>query len=326
MQIINIVNNIEKLEKGCVLTIGNFDGVHRGHREIIGLARQEASKRGTKFVAMTFEPHPVAILRPDKLPQVLTPLLLKQHLLAECGVDCLIVLRDTQKLLSLSAEDFVFEFLVKKVRPSVVAEGEDFNFGADRTGSINSLRKLGGPGGFEVVEVGLKKVELPGGQKVRVSSTTVRYMIEAGHLAEAAVLLGRPYRLAGKIIAGCGRGKELGFPTLNMKRAKQVIPAEGVYAGFVEIADSEKEVCRAEEHKAAVFSIGQAKTFGEKHPLLIESHLLTDVPDDCAGRWMAIDFIEHIRPQHKFSTKQELSAQIAKDCERAKEILSMKIR
>ncbi|MBN2455528.1 MAG: bifunctional riboflavin kinase/FAD synthetase [Sedimentisphaerales bacterium] len=330
MKIIRRAQNLEQTlatpygEKGCVLTIGNFDGVHIGHREIIKLARQQASKKGTKFVAMTFEPHPVAILRPDKVPQVLTPLLLKQHLLAECGVDALIVLRDTHELLRLSAEDFFFEFLVKKVRPSVVVEGEDFNFGAGRTGNVNMLSQIGARKGIEVLEVPLKKVQLAGGQMVRASSTTIRYMLESGHVAEARILLGRAYRLAGKIVPGKGRGKELGFPTLNMDRStKQVIPTEGVYAGLVEIAESEEEACKVGAQKMAVFSIGQARTFGDEHPLLIEAHLLDGAGNNCFGKWMAMDFVQHIRRQHKFKSGRELSAQIAKDCERAKEILAM---
>jgi len=156
---------------------------------------------------------------------------------------------------------------------------------------------------------------------VRVSSTMIRYMLRSGNVADAAILLGRPYKLIGKIIPGKGKGKELGFPTLNMQKPEQIIPAEGVYAGFVEVADSEEKVCTEKTKIPAVFSIGQARTFGDEHPLLIEAHLLIKNANKTIGKWLAMDFVRFIRSQHKFASVQELSAQIAKDCEKAKKIL-----
>ena len=177
MKTIHGVSGLGRVTKSCVLSIGNYDGVHLGHRQILTAARQTATRRATELVVMTFEPHPVAILYPERAPKVLTPLGLKEHLLAQFDVDCLIVLKGNEGLLSLSPEDFVGRFLVENVRPSVVVEGDDFNFGVGRTGNIDTLRKLGDQKGFEVSVVEPKQIKLSTGQTVRVSSTIVRYML-----------------------------------------------------------------------------------------------------------------------------------------------------
>jgi riboflavin kinase/FMN adenylyltransferase len=316
------MGDLEKIKKGCVLTIGNFDGVHLGHQEILAAAKRIAQERAAELVAMTFEPHPVAILHPDRAPDVLTPLEIKTHLLAECGVDCLIVLQDSRTLLNLSPDDFVSRFLVENVRPSVVVEGHDFNFGLHRAGNIDTLRELSSEKGFEVCVIGPKEIKLSTGQTVRVSSTIIRYMLESGHVADAAAALGRPYRLMEKTIPGRGIGKKLGFPTLNMKKPTQVIPAEGVYAGFVKIGQTIEDVLACGEKIPAVYSIGQARTYGQEFPLLIEAHLLIENVGDLVGKYMAMDFVQRIRSQQKFKTPEDLSKQIAQDCEKAKEILS----
>ncbi len=317
MRTIGTLSELGQIEKGCVLTIGNFDGVHRGHQEILAAAGAAAKERGTELVAMTFEPHPVAILHPERAPGVLTPLELKASLLAECGVGSLVVLHSGGDLLSLSPEGFVRRFLVENVRPSLVVEGGDFNFGAAREGNIETLRKLGAENGFDVSVIEPKEIRLPTGQSVRVSSTLIRYMLESGHVADARQALGRPYRLVGEIIAGRGVGRKLGFPTLNMKKPRQVIPAEGVYAGFVRIGSGAADVLSGSEAIPAAYSIGQARTYGDDFPLLIEAHLLNETVGAAAGKFMAMDFIERIRSQHKFATPEDLSRQIAKDCEEA---------
>ncbi|MHC4889362.1 MAG: adenylyltransferase/cytidyltransferase family protein, partial [Planctomycetota bacterium] len=199
-----------KVEKGCVLTIGNFDGVHLGHQEILIAARQIAAKRGAELVVMTFEPHPLAVLHPHKRPGILTSLALKKRLLAQFGVDSLLVLKSTLELLSLSPEDFVERFIVKNIQPGVVVEGESFNFGCGRGGGVRTLQQLGAAKGFDVSVVGAKEVELSTGQTVTISSTLIRNMLESGRAADAALALGRPYRLIGQVVPGCGKGKQLG--------------------------------------------------------------------------------------------------------------------
>lgn len=325
MKIIENTTDLKGISRRCVLTIGNFDGVHLGHRRILKAAAKIATERGAEFIVMTFEPHPVAILYPEKAPGVLTPRLLKRHLLEQVGADHRLVLKTTRQVLELSPQEFVQRYLVDNIRPAVVVEGHDFNFGSERSGNIDTLQNLAHDKDFEVVVVDAKMVTLSTGQSVRVSSTMIRYMLESGHAADAAAALGRQYRLIGRIMAGRGRGGKLGFPTLNMERPEQIIPAEGVYAGLVSIADSYEQACAANQKSEAVFSIGQARTFGDEHPLLIEAHLLSKNPGDCKGKIMAMDFVEHIRGQHKFENEHRLAEQIAKDCETAKNILVREI-
>lgn len=322
MKVIDSSTNLSDIPKGCVLTIGNFDGVHLGHQEILTAAKRVAARKAVELIVMTFEPHPIAILQPQKTSGILTPLVLKKYLLAEFGVDCLCVLKSTRRLLQLSSQDFVEQFIVKNIQPNVVVEGESFNFGSGRTGGVHTLQKLGTEKGFEVSVIDAKEVKLSTGQTVKVSSTIIRNMLEAGKVADAAIALSRPHRLIGQVVPGHGKGKQLGFPTANLKPAQQIIPAEAVYAGCVEIADTEEEVCAAKEKVPAALSIGRAETFGGDNPLAIEAHILTDDVGDLHRKWLAMDFIERIRSQHKFETEKELSEQIAKDCEKAKQILA----
>jgi len=322
MQRISSVSQLEKVRKGCVLTIGNFDGVHVGHQQILAAAKEAAAQRETQLLVMTFEPHPLAVLRPEKAPGVLTPLALKERLLTELGADCILVVESTSELLSLSAEDFVRRFLVENIWPSLVVEGESFNFGSGRSGGISTLQELGVENGFDVSVVTAKEVALSAGRTVKVSSTIVRDLLANGDVADAAVALGRPYRLMERIIAGRGKGRRLGFPTANMKLPGQVIPAEGVYAGFAEVAETPDQLLSAKAKSPAALSIGTSATYGDKNPLLIEAHLLIDGVGRLYDKWLAMDFVERIRAQKKFKSESELSAQIAKDCKKVRTFLA----
>ena len=319
MRIAETVSQVNKA--GCVLSIGNFDGVHIGHQEILAVGKRIAAARKTEFVVMTFEPHPVVILQPHKGLGVLTPLGLKKQLLGRYGVDCLIVLPCDAGILSLSALDFVNRFIAGPIEPGVVVEGENFHFGAGRGGNVELLRRLGIVAGFEVVVVEPKAAGLTNGQ-VRSSSSLVRHLLEAGHVADAAIALGRSYRLYGQVIAGRGKGKRLGFATANIEPAEQIIPAEGVYAGFVAIAQSREQVCRAEAKQPAALSIGRSSTYGGENPLFVEAHLLEEDVGDLYGKYLAMDFVERLRSQQKFKTEKDLARQIAKDCEKAGKILT----
>ncbi|UCE99281.1 MAG: bifunctional riboflavin kinase/FAD synthetase [Planctomycetota bacterium] len=322
MKIIETTSDLKKIKPGCVLTIGNFDGVHIGHQVILANAKKNAAKRKAQLIVLTFEPHPVAILHPEKAPAVLTPLKLKTHLLEKSGVDCLVVLKDSAELLNLSPADFVDKFLARRIQPEVVVEGESFNFGSGRSGNVHTLNSLGQEKGFEVHIISTKQVKLSIGQSVKISSTIIRNLLETGKVADAAVALTRPYRLIGKVLPGQGKGKQLGFPTANLAPARQIIPAEGVYAGFVAVGDSEQQICSAEKKIPAAFSIGRSTTYGTENPLAVEAHLLIENVGDLVDKWMAMDFIERIRQQIKFETKSQLSAQIAKDCENVKQLLA----
>ena len=322
MKVYRSLTELQGIPERGVLTIGNFDGVHLGHREILNIAITLARRENVPLTVMTFEPHPVAILHPEKAPGVLTPLNLKLSLLAEYADMCVVVsLTDNRTLLDLSAEAFIDQVLMQYVRPSMVVEGHDFNFGANRKGNVRTLKEQGRKNGFAVQVVEPKQMTLSTGQSLRVSSTMIRYMLESGHVADAAVGLMRPYRLFGRVISGRGKGRELGYPTLNMERPGQVLPAEGVYAGYVQFSSKDEPVPSHEKPLPAVFSLGQASTFGDHHPLLIEAHLLRKYERDGRYPWMAMDFVKRLRSQHKYRTPEELARQIGKDCIAAKEAL-----
>jgi len=321
MKVIREISEWDEKESGCVLSIGNFDGVHVGHQLILEEAKKEASRRGTHLVAMTFEPHPVAVLHPEKNPGVLTPLEMKEYYLAGCGVDILVVLPSNRELLGLSPEEFVDGFLIQKIRPGIVFEGEDFNFGIGRSGGLDILCRLGDEKGFEVRIIDEKEITLSSGESVRASSSQIRNLLEAGNIYEAAGVLGRSYRLIGKVIKGYGKGKELGFGTANLEPVNQVIPAEGVYAGIVRLGEGIENLCGQGGAHFSAFSIGRCRTFGGYRPRLIEAHLLEEKVPDLIGRRMTMEFIKRLRGQQRFSSEAELITQIKKDCERAEQIL-----
>lgn len=321
MRIINTIEKIGNKLKGCCLTIGNFDGVHLGHKKIITVARQTAEKLDNcPVAAMTFDPHPAAILHPEKTPYVLTPLPLKKALLEASGIDYLIILKDSYGLLTLSPADFIDDFLVETIAPKVVIEGDDFHFGYGRSGSALVLQQFGKQMGFDVIIVEPEIVSL-GDSAARVSSTQVRHLLHCGGVADAAGMLGRPYRLMGKVVRGRGKGGELGYPTANIEPHEQIIPAEGVYAGFVSVADSIEDLCVLNQKIPAVFSLGRAKTFISDHPLLIEAHILDGKIDNLYGKYLAMDFVDFIRHQQRFENEEKLKEQIKNDCLMAKNIL-----
>jgi riboflavin kinase/FMN adenylyltransferase len=320
MQIFESLESLEKLEKGSVLTIGNFDGVHLGHQDIINAVKRTANSAPTAI--MTFDPHPVAILRPEKAPGVLTPMQLKKHLLEPFGIDSLIVIKDSINLLNLSPQDFIDKFLMKTAAPKVVVEGPNFNFGYGRSGDINTLTELGASRGFEVIEVPFRQLNRQDGSTLNCSSTSIRTNLEDGNVKDAAEMLSRPYRLIGKTVKGRGIGRVLGFPTANIDPLKQIIPAEGVYAGFVAVVDSLEQAAETTAKSPAAISIGRAKTFLTDHPLLLEAHILEENVEDLTDKWLAIDFIDKIRSQQRFDNQDLLKDQIAKDCNKAKQILA----
>lgn len=321
MRTIDKLEKIDKTLNGCCLTIGNFDGVHLGHQAIIRQARQIAGQLDNcPLVAMTFDPHPVAILHPEQIPRVLTPLPLRTALLEAAGVDYLVVLKDSYQMLTLSPQDFVEKFLMKTISPKAVVEGDDFHFGYGRSGDAKTLAHLGKTFGFDVTIVQAECMAIDD-ESIRVSSTLIRHLLHKGAIADAAKAISRPYRLMGNVIKGRGKGAELGYPTANIDPHDQIIPVDGVYAGFVSVADTLEELCRADQKIPAVFSLGRAKTFVSNHPLLIEAHLLDKKSDDLYGKYLAMDFIDFIRTQQRFKTPEKLIEQIAKDCRKAEDIL-----
>jgi len=327
MKVIRSISALRQVSPGCVLTIGNFDGLHIGHQQVVATAAKAAAKHNVELVALTFEPHPVAVLHPEKTPGVLTPLPLKEHLLAQLGVDCLCVLSSSVELLSLSAEDFVEKFLVRNISPLMVVEGEDFNFGYQRKGNVQRLLQMGSEKGFEVLIIDHRNVDLADSPAMRVSSTMIRNLLESGSVRDAGLALGRPYRLIGQVRPGHGKGRQLGFPTANLSVEKQIVPGDGVYAGFVRIGDDLGELLSAKEQIPAALSIGTARTLkrndsNRERPLLIEAHLLVDNVGELYDKWLAMDFVERLRGQMKFESENHLASQIAIDCQKAKQQLA----
>jgi riboflavin kinase/FMN adenylyltransferase len=326
MRIIKQIAKLKDIKKGCVLTIGNFDGVHIGHQAILSAVKRIAEQKQTEIVVMTFKPHPLGVLNPKKSPGTLTPPVLKEHLLAELGVGILFVAKSEPEILGLTAEDFVEQFILKGIRPSSIVEGEDFNFGRKRTGSVHTLQKLVEAKGIEVIIVKAEKAKLADGRTVEVSSTVIRNMVTKGKITDAATLLGRPYCLIGNIVPGRGKGTQLGFPTLNLAKPEQIIPAEGVYAGLVEIGDGEEQVCSTKQKIPAAFSIGRTTTYGANQSLLIEAHLLVENAEQFKSQWMSMGFIKRIRGQQKFETEKALAGQIGRDCRKAQQLLCNLVR
>jgi riboflavin kinase/FMN adenylyltransferase len=324
MKIIDKLEGIEREVQHCCLTIGNFDGVHLGHREIIRSAKQLSQTfAGSPVAVMTFDPHPAAILHPDRMPKVLTPFNLKAALLEQAGVDYMIVMKDNYQMLSLSPEDFVVKFLMKEIAPKAIIEGDDFHFGYGRSGNVQTLEHLAKQHNFNVTIVEPQQL-LVESASMRISSTMIRHLLHRGDVADAARALGRPYRLMGSVVKGRGKGTELGFPTANIDPHDQIVPAEGVYAGFVSLADNVDELLLKKQKSPAVFSLGRAKTFVSNHPLLIEAHLLDKSAGDLYGKFLAMDFVDFIRTQIRFESEERLKEQIAKDCQKAEVILSDK--
>jgi riboflavin kinase/FMN adenylyltransferase len=331
MKIIENIFDLKAIPKLCCLTIGNFDGVHIGHRKILSAAREQADKRAAELVVMTFDPHPVAILHPEMAPERLATPSLKLHLLEKAGADFIYLVKDSRQFLDLSPKDFVEQFLCRKIKPSVVVEGEDFYFGVNRTGNIHTLTYLGAEFGFEVIIVEPVAAKLSIGPSVKISSTLIRNLLLEGKVADAAICLGRPYRLIGQVTAGKGKGKRLGFPTANLDNSprcrsgaagiNQLIPAEAVYAATAEIGESEQDICQTVANLPAAISIGRAETYDNDNPLLVEAHLLVPDVSELHGKWMALDFVEKIRNQQKFKNEKQLADQIADDCKKVRRIL-----
>lgn len=291
-----------------VITIGNFDGVHLGHRALFEktLARAEAVE-GTS-VALTFEPHPMRVLRPAVNLPLITPMQQKLNLIAEMGIDIVLCIRFDEDFARLSADDFVDKLLVNRLGVAEVVVGYNFNFGRKGLGDLDLLQDKALQHGFKLhVESPVMIDERP------VSSTRVRQLVAARDLDCARKLLGRHYRIAGKVVTGHGRGgRLLGFPTANLKLVDELLPGAGVYAVLVEHSQGKLEL--------GVTNIGSNPTF-ENGGLHVETHLL-DFKGDLYGKDIFVNFVAHLRPEKKFNSASELAEQITQDVEQARRILA----
>ncbi len=289
-----------------IVTIGNFDGVHRGHQVIIQQAREDAAQRGTLAVAVTFDPHPVAVLRPDVAPRLLMTLGDRLSALSAAGLDATVVQRFSRDFASIEASDFVKDFIVDCLDTQKIVVGHDINFGRNRAGSTSLLVDEGAHYGFDVEVIRPVVVD-----DIVVHSSNVRQAVAAGDVALASRLLGRPHFVRGRCVKGDARGRDLGFPTVNLKAKTQLSPCDGVYATFA-LVDGRRV--------QAVTSIGSKPTFDGKETA-VEAHLF-DFDEDLYGANITIEFVERVRDQRKFDGADALVEQVHKDVEESRRILS----
>jgi riboflavin kinase/FMN adenylyltransferase len=290
------------------VTVGKFDGVHLGHLAILRDLRQLALEAQLATVAVTFDRHPAALFAPESAPADITGLAKRVELLSEAGVDATLVLPFTHELADYSPRKFVSDILVDTLHAQVVLVGHDFRFGAKASGDVGLLRTLGDEFGFSVVEV--DDVSCASGE--RVSSSRVRDMLLAGDVAGATEQLGRYPSVRGEVVHGAKRGRELGFPTANLSHdATGLIPADGVYAGWVTVND---------ERYPAAISVGTNPTFESGAERTVEAHLLA-VTIDLYGQILEVDFVSHLRPMVAYTGVDALIEQMRLDCDEARNVL-----
>ncbi|WP_119731942.1 MULTISPECIES: bifunctional riboflavin kinase/FAD synthetase [Thermomonospora] len=295
-----------------VVTIGVFDGVHRGHQRIVGTAAELARERGLRSVVITFDPHPDEVVRPGTHPPLLTSTARRAELLGELGTDVVILLPFTVELSRMTPDEFVQSVLVDRLHAAHVIVGEDFRFGHRAKGDVALLRELGDK--YDFTAQGMPLVA----NGDTISSTYIRGKLAAGDVAAAAEALGRPHRVEGVVVRGHQRGRALGFPTANLETRPQVaIPADGVYAGYL-VCDSDRyPACRW----PAAISIGTNPTFEEgTGQRTVEAYALDRDDLDLYGEHVAVDFTERIRDTLKFDSVDALIEEMHRDVARAREL------
>jgi riboflavin kinase/FMN adenylyltransferase len=294
--------------EGRVVAIGVFDGVHRGHQRILGEAVRVGRDRGAVVTAVTFHPHPEAILRPKPAPRLLTSLDRKAELIASLGIDELLVVKFDRDFAKLEPGDFCRRVLSDHLGARAVLVGENFRFGHLGAGTSADLRDYGRSHRFEV-----KSVPLAEEDGETISSTRIRALVGTGHVSEAAALLGRPHRIEGAVVRGAGRGRSLEAPTANLAvEAETAVPRLGVYVT--------RSLLDGGRVHPSITSVGTNPTFEVDHTIRIET-LFLDEGEDVYGRTLALDFLERIRGQRTFKDAESLAAQIKKDVEIAREYL-----
>jgi riboflavin kinase/FMN adenylyltransferase len=298
-----------QLPHGVVAAIGNFDGIHSGQRAIFGRVTKRAVEKKLQSVVVTFEPHPVAVLRPDEAPPRLTTLEQKSKLLEEIGVDVLAVVSFTAEFSQTPAEVFVEEFLHQKLGVDEIVVGSRFAFGRQRSGDLELLEEMAARLGFTVR--GIDEVEF-GGEPI--SSTRIRRALRAGDVEEATAMLDRAYSICGRVSRGKGRGKTLGWPTINIEPQSDLLPADGVYVTKVEFPQL------ASSH-GCVTNIGCRPTFPNSPRRVVESHIL-DFDQEVYGAEVELHFLERLRDERAFPSAEALAEQIAQDVAKAREYLA----
>jgi riboflavin kinase/FMN adenylyltransferase len=305
MQVILNLNELTEPLTNPVLTIGNFDGVHKGHLALFDKVKERAKAIGGQSVVMTFEPHPLKVMRPADGPRLITHTGQKLELIEKAGIDIIVCVSFDREFAAIPARDFIENILVQKIGIKEIVVGYDYTFGHNREGDINLLREIGNKRGFVVHLVGPIQID-----QTLVSSTSIRRMIQEGRLAEAKVLLGRDFEVQGTVVKGHNRGgRLLGFPTANLNPHGELLPKRGVYAVKLVVDDVLYN---------GVTNVGYNPTFGDTG-LTVETHVL-GYSGDLLGKTIKVRFIERLRDEKTFKSLEELSDQIAQDIAHAKEV------
>lgn len=309
MKVFDHLDKISKPFKNAVITIGNFDGVHIGHQALFHEVIETAETIGGTSIAMTFEPHPIRVLKQNGHPPLITLYEQKIELIERTGIDVLICIPFTREFAALTAEQFIRDLLVGKIGMKAIVVGEDYSFGKNREGDIDLLKSYAPEYGFEVIVAGW--IKMSKGIAQRISSTKIRELVTDGLMAQAEKMLGRNYQIRGRVVTGRDRGgKLLGIPTANINLHDELCPKTGIYAVTVE--------CRSKKYNG-VANIGYSPTFDD-HEFTVEVHIF-DFDNDIYGEKIRVNFIERIRDEKKFSNIAELIDQIKRDIIAARKIL-----
>ncbi len=291
-----------------VVTIGSFDGVHRGHQLIINKAIEHARELGARSVVVTFDPHPSEVVRPGSHPPLLAPQRRRAELMAELGVDAVLVIPFTLAFSQLSPEDFVQRILVDALHTTLIVEGPNFRFGHRASGDVALLAELGARYDF-AVDVADFTVQCANGAPL--SSSLARRLVSEGDMAGAAEVLGRPHRVEGIVVRGAQRGRELGYPTANVETLPHTaIPADGVYAGWLTVD---------QERMPAAISVGTNPTF-DGTARTVEAYAIDRVGLDLYGMHVSVDFLAYLRGMEKFDSIDALLDRMADDVKQAREL------
>ncbi len=311
MKVIESIDEIDTPFLNAVITIGNFDGVHKGHAALMAAVGDKAREIGGTAIVMTFEPHPLKVLRNGASPPLITLYEQKKELIESAGIDVLVCLDFTAEFAALDPEYFVEKILVEKIGMKAIVAGRDYAFGKNRRGNIDFLNAMGKRLGYEVIIPGWIDCNGSLDTNDRISSTRIRETVMSGEVEKASDMLGRFYQIRGEVVKGRNRGgKLLGFPTANINFQDELCPKYGVYAVIAEIDGKCID---------GVANIGVSPTFGDEM-FTAEAHLF-DFSSDIYGKKIRLNFISRLRDEKKFSGLDELSAQIKKDSEKARLLL-----
>ena len=307
MTVIYDLEHLEKPLNNPVLTIGNFDGVHKGHLALFEKVKERARAIRGESTVMTFEPHPIKVMKPGNGPPLITMIKQKLELIGDAGIDIIFCLPFTKQFATISARNFVQSILLEKIGMKELVVGYDYAFGHKREGNIQILKEMGIDLGFAVHVVSSIKID-----DRLVSSTSIRNLIQEGRLVEAKTLLGRDYQISGIVVSGKNRGgRLLGFPTANLAPIDELTPKVGVYAVTVVVDGRTYE---------GVTNIGYNPTFGNG-AFSVETHIL-DFSEDLLGKAIKVNFIQRLRNEKTYGSVKELADQIALDVGQAKKIFA----